>query len=171
MANDYIVKPVEKAIQVLQCVGAAPSAMALKEISSRVGMPKTTVFRYLRTLHAAGLITPEPRKRPRSSWIRFEASAPNEVWQSDFTHWRLADGSEVEIISWLDDHSRSLLACTAFRRVGGDAGAPCATQQLRGSPRTPWRSSPVPTGYLGRQCRPAPAAAATPPIQPSTGVG
>jgi transposase InsO family protein len=64
--------------------------------------------------------TSEPRKRPRSSWRRFEASAPNELWQSDFTHWRLADGSEVEICSWLDDHSRYLLACTAFRRVGGD---------------------------------------------------
>jgi hypothetical protein len=51
---------------------------------------------------------------------RFEASAPNELWQSDFTHWRLADGSEVEIISWLDDHSRYLLACTAFGRVAGD---------------------------------------------------
>jgi hypothetical protein len=63
---------------------------------------------------------PEPHKRPRSSWIRFEAAAPNEVWQSDFTHWRLADGSEVEICSWLDDHSRYLLACTAFRRVSGD---------------------------------------------------
>ncbi len=57
---------------------------------------------------------------PRSSWHRFEASAPNELWQSDFTYWRLADGSEVEICSWLDDHSRFLLACTAFRRVGGD---------------------------------------------------
>src|SRR4030065_408071 len=57
-------------------------------------------------LHAAGLVVPEPRKRPRSSWIRFEAAAPNEVWQSDFTHWHLADGSEVGIISWLADHSR-----------------------------------------------------------------
>ncbi len=44
----------------------------------------------------------------------------NECWQSDFTHWRLADGSEVEIISWLDDHSRYLLGCAAFRRVAGD---------------------------------------------------
>ena len=52
--------------------------------------------------------------------IRFEAALPNELWQSDFTHWRLADGSEVEIIDWLDDHSRYLLACTAFRRVSGD---------------------------------------------------
>ena len=81
-------------------------------------VPSTSTIR--RILHAAGLVVPEPRKRPRSSWIRFEASAPNECWQSDFTHWRLADGTEVEILNWLDDHSRYLLACTAFRRVGGD---------------------------------------------------
>jgi transposase InsO family protein len=81
-------------------------------------VPSTSTIR--RILHAAGLVVPEPRKRPRSSWIRFEAAAPNELWQSDFTHWRLADGSEVEICSWLDDHSRYLLACTVFRRVGGD---------------------------------------------------
>jgi hypothetical protein len=63
---------------------------------------------------------PEPRKRPRSSWIRFEAAVPNELWQSDFTHWRLADGTEVELISWLDDHSRFLLGCIACGRVSGD---------------------------------------------------
>ena len=80
--------------------------------------PSSSTIR--RILHAAGLVVPEPRKRPRSSWIRFEAGAPNELWQSDFTHWRLADGSEVEIISWLDDHSRYLLACSAFERVAGD---------------------------------------------------
>ena len=46
-------------------------------------VPSTSTIR--RILHAAGLIVAEPRKRPRSSWIRFEAAAPNEVWQSDFT--------------------------------------------------------------------------------------
>jgi hypothetical protein len=35
-------------------------------------------------------------------------------------HWRLADGSDVEILSWLDDHSRYLLCCTAHRPVTGD---------------------------------------------------
>jgi transposase InsO family protein len=85
----------------------------------REGQPVPSVSTIRRILHAAGLVTPEPRKRPRSSWIRFEASAPNELWQSDFTHWRLADGTEVEIINWLDDHSRYLLGCTAVRRVGG----------------------------------------------------
>jgi transposase InsO family protein len=86
----------------------------------REGHPVPSTSTVRRVLHAAGLIVPEPRKRPRSSWHRFEASAPNELWQSDFTHWRLADGTEVEILDWLDDHSRYLLACTAFRRVSGD---------------------------------------------------
>jgi transposase InsO family protein len=86
----------------------------------REGLPVPSSSTIRRILHAAGLVVPEPRKRPRSSWLRFEAAAPNELWQSDFTHWRLADGTEVEILNWLDDHSRYLLACTAFRRVGGD---------------------------------------------------
>jgi len=73
-----------------------------------------------RILTRAGLVTPEPRKRPRSSYVRFEAAQPNETWQSDFTHWRLADGTDVEILNWLDDHSRLLLSCTAHTPVTGD---------------------------------------------------
>jgi transposase InsO family protein len=73
-----------------------------------------------RILHQAGLITPEPRKRPRSSWTRFEMAQPNEMWQSDFIHWRLADGTDAEILNWLDDHSRYLLSCTAHQPVTGD---------------------------------------------------
>ena len=87
----------------------------------REGLPISSTSTIRRILHAAGLVVPEPRKRPRSSWIRFEAAAPNELWQSDVTHWRLVGGSEVEICSWLDDHSRYLLGCTAFGRVDGDA--------------------------------------------------
>ncbi|WP_182049956.1 IS481 family transposase [Changpingibacter yushuensis] len=64
-------------------------------------------------------ITPQPHKRPRSSWHRFEAAAPNETWQSDFTHWTLEDGTDTEIISWLDDHSRLLLHATAYARITG----------------------------------------------------
>jgi transposase InsO family protein len=80
--------------------------------------PSTSTIR--RVLHAAGLVAPEPRKRPRSSYIRFAASQPNECWQSDFTHWRLTDGTDIEILNWLDDHSRLLLACTAHTPVTGD---------------------------------------------------
>jgi len=79
-----------------------------------VTLSKATVHRIL-TRH--GEVTPEPRKRPKSSYIRFEAEQPNETWQSDFTHYRLAAGSDVEIITWLDDHSRYALHVSAHARV------------------------------------------------------
>ena len=72
-----------------------------------------------RHLQAAGLITPQPQKRPKSSYIRFAAEQPNERWQADFTHWWLADGTHVEILNWLDDHARYALSVTAHRRVTG----------------------------------------------------
>ncbi len=74
----------------------------------------STIYRHL---ERAGKVTPEPKKRPKSSYIRFEAEQPNETWQSDFTHYRLADDTDTEILSWLDDHSRYALRITAQRRV------------------------------------------------------
>jgi transposase InsO family protein len=75
---------------------------------------KTTVWRILK---ARGVVTPQPQKRPRSAWIRFQAELPNEMWQADATHWQLADGSDVEILNLVDDHSRFCLASVAFRTV------------------------------------------------------
>ena len=66
-----------------------------------------------RVLARRGFITPQPHKRPRSSWRRFEADLPNEVWQADITHWPLADGTEAEILNIIDDHSRLLAGSTA----------------------------------------------------------
>src|SRR5438477_2000388 len=83
-----------------------------------LGAPSTSTIR--RILHQAGLIVPAPRKRPRSSYTSFQMAQPNEMWQSDFIHWRLADGTDVEILNWLDDHSRYLLSCTAHEPVTGD---------------------------------------------------
>lgn len=74
-----------------------------------------------RRLVEFGCITPNPRKRPRSSYIRFVAEVPNECWQSDFFHWRLADGTDTEILTWLDDHARYALAIGVQRRVTGKA--------------------------------------------------
>jgi transposase InsO family protein len=72
-----------------------------------------------RRLLAAGLIVAEPKKRPRSSYVRFQADLPNECWQSDVTHWRLVDGTDSEILTWLDDHARYALSVTAHRHVTG----------------------------------------------------
>jgi len=77
----------------------------------QVTVSAATISRYLTR---QGLVIPEPRKRPKSSWIRFVADLPNERWQSDFIHWQLADGTAVEIVSWLDDHSRLALSVTAL---------------------------------------------------------
>jgi transposase InsO family protein len=68
-----------------------------------------------RALSRRGFVTPQPHKRPRSSWRRFQADLPNEVWQADITHWPLADGREAEILNILDDHSRLLVGSTARR--------------------------------------------------------
>jgi transposase InsO family protein len=70
-----------------------------------------------RILARNGLITPQPHKRPRSSFIRFEAELPNELWQADSTHWQLADGSGVEILNCIDDHSRLLVVANAYVTV------------------------------------------------------
>jgi transposase InsO family protein len=70
-----------------------------------------------RILKSHGLIEPQPHKRPKSSWIRFQAELPNEMWPADATHWQLADTSDVEILNLIDDHSRFSLASVAFRTV------------------------------------------------------
>jgi transposase InsO family protein len=76
-----------------------------------------------RTLTRQSLVEPQPKKRPKASYIRFAAEQPNETWQSDFTHYRLTDatpgGRDVEIITWLDDHSRYALHVSAHARITG----------------------------------------------------
>jgi len=74
----------------------------------------TTIWRIL---HRHGLITPQPQKRPRSSFTRFAAALPNELWQIDATHRPLAGGTEIEILNFVDDHSRLALASVAFSTV------------------------------------------------------
>jgi transposase InsO family protein len=82
----------------------------------RTRVSPATVSRHLTR---AGLVTPGPAKRPKSSYLRFEAELPSECWQSDFTHYPLAGGTGTEILSWLDDHSRLALSVTAHPRVTG----------------------------------------------------
>lgn len=105
-----------------------------------ITLSRATIHRIL-TRH--GAVTPEPKKRPKSSYIRFEAAMPNECWQSDFTHYPLTDIATfpkgVEIISWLDDCTRYALHVSAhraittpivlktFREAAGQHGIPAST--------------------------------------------
>ena len=67
-----------------------------------------------RVLKRRGMIVPEPKKRPRGSFRRFVFPRPNDCWQIDATHYPLANGTTVEIINIVDDHSR---LCPASRAV------------------------------------------------------
>jgi transposase InsO family protein len=76
-----------------------------------------SVSSIVRVLRRRGLVVPQPHKRPRSSFIRFEAALPNQLWQIDATHWSLAGERGVEILNIIDDHSRLVVASVAFETV------------------------------------------------------
>jgi transposase InsO family protein len=85
--------------------GAHTIAVHLDRRHGRSPAPSTI----WRVLSRRGFVTPQPQKRPRSSFVRFEAAMPNERWQADTTHWALPDGTDVEILNAIDDHSRFLV--------------------------------------------------------------
>lgn len=67
-----------------------------------------------RILKRRGFIQAQPHKRPKSSFVRFEAQLPNETWQSDVTFFELKDNTKVEILNFLDDFSRVCVASKVF---------------------------------------------------------
>jgi len=69
-----------------------------------------------RVLQRQGLIEPEPRKRPRSSYRRFVFPATDDCWQIDAFEHTLADpaASVVVVFEILDDHSRYNLDSLAW---------------------------------------------------------
>jgi transposase InsO family protein len=93
--------------------GAETIAYHLAQTHKDIPSP-STIWRILRR---EGLVVPQRHKRPRSSWIRFVAELPNELWQADVTAWALASGEVVEILNQLDDHSRLFLGSDAYGRV------------------------------------------------------
>jgi transposase InsO family protein len=96
---------------------AAHLARQAPDGAGRPGIPAVSTI--WRILSRRGFVNPQPQKRPRSSWKSFCADQPNERWQADITHWQLADGSEVEILNILDDHSRLHIGGRARRITTG----------------------------------------------------
>lgn len=88
-----------------------------------------------RVLVRRGFVVPEPKKRPNSSYRRFEASAPNELWQADCIDWVIATGL-VKVISFIDDHSRVALRVKAIAAATTEATweAFCEASQAWGVP-------------------------------------
>ncbi len=115
----------------LSTEGLDAGAESIRDRLAREGLTVPATSTIWRILRQADRVIPQPRKRPRSSWRRFQAAAPNGCWQSDMTHWHLADGTDVEIISWLDDHSRYLLHISCHAVVT----APIVTQTFLATAR------------------------------------
>ncbi len=97
--------------------GPATIQWHLARRDSRVVPSEATIWRIL---VRRGFIVPEPRKRPKASYRRFEASVPNELWQADCIDWVIASG-QVKILSFLDDHSRVALRVKALPEATSDA--------------------------------------------------
>ena len=128
----------------------------------KIKLSRATVYRIVRR---ANLVTAEPKKKPKSSYIRFQAEQPNETWQADFTHHRLANGTDIEILTWLDDHSRYALSVTAHRpgsrrrRAGRMITTRFAVSPTAATPR----ATPSRTNSYGCGCNRRTRAPTTPP--------
>jgi transposase InsO family protein len=147
--------PVELEDEIVRLRKALPVDNGAQTIAyhlARAGWEVPAVSTIHRALVRRGQVVPQPHKRPRSAWRRFEWPAPNDAWQIDATCWALANGAEVWIMDVLDDHSRVLIAarvCSgptvtaawdAFSHGAGEWGLPahvmsdngaCFTSRLR----------------------------------------
>ena len=75
-----------------------------------------------RVLVRHGLIEPQPRKRPKDSYVRWERDTPMALWQMDLVGGIfLADGTEAKLVTGVDDHSRFCVICQVVVRATGRA--------------------------------------------------
>jgi len=98
----------------LQDEGLDAGAQTIRVHLERRHGTAPSVSTIMRVLRRRGMVVYEPRKRPKSSYVRFEAPLPNGCWQTDMTHWALRSGRKVEILNFIDDHSRLCIASVAL---------------------------------------------------------
>jgi transposase InsO family protein len=85
-----------------------------------LGVAAPSASTLARIFHRRGMVTPQPQKRPRTNWRRFEAATVHECWQLDGFQWRLLDGAVFTILQLTDDKSRHPIvtrACWGERSV------------------------------------------------------
>jgi len=90
----------------------------LSEIKEEGAGPLPGRSSVYRCLLRHGLITPEPRKRKRGDFRRWERSRSMELWQMDVMGGvRLNDGTEFKVVTGLDDHSRFCVSAKLVLRA------------------------------------------------------
>jgi transposase InsO family protein len=107
--------------------GATTIRWHLEQAETSAKGPVPSVAGVHRVLVRRGLVEPQPKKRPKTSWKRFEAAAPNERWQIDAMDWTIASGV-VRVFNIIDDHSRVAVASAAVREATTEAAWATFTQ-------------------------------------------
>lgn len=80
---------------------------------------RATIHKILRQ---EGLVVPEPKKRPKSSYRRFVYGRPRDCYQIDATEVSLtAPPRKAVVVEVIDDHSRVLVATKAAEAETADA--------------------------------------------------
>jgi transposase InsO family protein len=91
------------------------------EVAKATGrhLSRSTVYRVL-VRHR--LVAAKKRKRRRQDYKRWQRDAPMQLWQLDVTgSVFLIDGTELKLISGIDDHSRFCVIAAVVRRATGRA--------------------------------------------------
>ena len=84
----------------------------------RRGFGQVTRSTVYRTLVRNRLVEPESRRRRRKDYRRWERGTAMELWQLDVTASAfLIDGTEVKIVTGIDDHSRFCVLAKAVMRA------------------------------------------------------
>lgn len=96
--------------------GLDAGAETIKWHLDAAGVDTPTISTIWRILVRRGFVVPDPKKAPKVTWQRFVADSVNEMWQTDATHVELANGTTVDIVNIVDDHSR---VCVRAHAVDG----------------------------------------------------
>jgi transposase len=110
-----------------------------------------TISRYLTRL---GLVAPQPTKRPKASYQRFQAELPNQCWQADFTHYPLAGPPTAPAG---DAEAAGTISLLTLERICDEVlGWHPACSTARTTTKPLWRRTPDLTGRPARQIRTPP---------------
>lgn len=112
-------EPVEDAITTMRRSHPHWGARRIRDQLTLAGQEPPAVSTIHAVLVRNGLVAPQPTRV--SAPGRFERDYPNDLWQIDATEWELADGTIVQIIDIIDDHSRMLVAARAWAGLSDQA--------------------------------------------------
>jgi transposase InsO family protein len=88
------------------------------ELERRGVEPLPSRMAIYRVLVRNQLIAPGGRRR-RRAWRRWERERPMQLWQLDLIELPLADGTEIKVLTGVDDHSRYCVSAQVMTRATG----------------------------------------------------